>query len=168
MTEMAAPLFDQLFDYRTLLLARLESQPAAVAARLAGIPEPAWYWPHGPDGRSLHRLAAHVRDVESLDYLPRLRRILSEERPILETLPAHDGPDSDYWPSEPMTHILAGWSQARAEVFDLLPKPAGAAWSRTGFYAPSGLRTLQWWVERVYRHAWQHLLAADGAAYQRA
>ena len=167
MTEITAPIFDQLFDYRARLLARLESQPGEVATRLAAIPEREWYRPRGDDGRSLHRLAAHVRDVESLAFLPRLRRILSEERPVLASFPSHDWSDGDYQAGEPMTRILAGWSQARAEVLDLLPQPAEAAWSRTGFHPPSGQRTLQWWAERIYDHARQHLLveaAAQSAA----
>jgi len=157
-TETTAPIFDQLFDYRTRLLARLESQPAEVAAMLAAFPEPEWYRPRGAEGRSLHHLAAHVRNVESMAFLPRLRRILAEERPVLEPFPSHDWSDGDYQPDEPMTQILAGWSQARTEVLDVLPKPADAAWSRTGFHPPSGQRTLQWWAERIYDHARQHLL----------
>ena len=168
MTETTPPVFDQLFDYRARLLARLESQPGEAAARLAAIPEPEWYRPRGATGRSLHRLAAHVRDVESLAFLPRLRRILSEEQPVLEPFQSHDWSDGDYQPDEAMTHILAGWSQARAEVLDVLPGPAQAAWSRTGFHPPSGHRTLQWWAERIYDHARQHLLEEGAAEVQRA
>jgi DinB superfamily len=167
-TETTSPVFDQLFDYRTRLLARLESQPAEAAAMLAAFPEPEWYRPRGPDGRSLHQLAVHVRDVESMAFLPRLRRILNEERPELESFPSHDWTDDDYQPGEPMTHILAGWSQARAEVLDLLPTPAAAAWGRTGFHPPSGQRTLQWWAERIYDHARQHLLEGGAARAWRA
>jgi hypothetical protein len=160
MTDTPAPVFDQLFDYRLRLLARLESQPAEVAAMLAGIPEAEWYRPRGADGRSLHELTAHVRDVESITFTPRLRRILSEDRPALPPFTAQDRAGRAYQADEPMTRILAGWSQARAEVLDLLPPAAGAAWSRTGFHPPSGQRTLQWWAERIYRHARQHLLPA--------
>jgi DinB superfamily len=166
-TETNAPIFDQLFDYRTRLLARLESQPAEAAARLAAFPEAEWHRPRSPEGRSLHRLAAHVRDLESMAFLPRLRRILAEERPVLEAFSSHDWSADDYEPNEAMTHILAGWSQARAEVVDLLPAAAQPAWSRTGFHPPSGQRTLQWWAERIYDHARQHLLdelAASGRA----
>ena len=87
---------------------------------------------------------------------------------MLEPFPSHDWSDGDYQPDEPMTHILTRWSQARAEVLDLLPAAADAAWSRTGFHAPSGLRTLQWWAERTYNHVSQHLLPAGAAAARRA
>lgn len=157
MANQAPPVLDQLFDYRARLLARIEIQPAEIAARLAGIPEPEWYQPRGTDGRSLHRILAHVRDIETLAFLPRIRRILSDERPVLTPFPTHNWSDGDYWPHEPMTDILAGWSQARAEVVDWLPSPASPAWSRTGFHPPSGQRTLQWWAERIYGHAREHL-----------
>lgn len=157
------PVFDQLFDYRARLLARLESQPSESAAQLAGIPEPEWYRPRGTDRRSLHWVLAHVRDLETQAFLPRVRRIQSEERPMLTAFPTHDWSDGDYRPDEPLTDILAGWSQARAEIVDLLPSPVSPAWSRTGFHPPSGQRTLQWWAERIYGHAREHLAVLTSA-----
>ncbi len=155
---MDQPLvLDQLFDYRARLLARLASQPAEAAALLAAIREADWYRPRGADGRSIHRHLAHVRDVESLAFLPRVQRILREERPALAPFPSHDWSDGDYRPGEPMTAILTAWSQARAEIVDLLPPPASLVWSRAGFHPPSGQRTLQWWAERIYNHAREHL-----------
>ena len=153
----SAPVLDLLFDYRTKLLAELDRQPAAVASRLAAMAEREWYRPRGQAGRSLHRELAHVRDVETLAFLPRVARILSEERPSLEAFPTHDWSDGDYRPDEPLTDLLAGWSQTRAEVVYRLPRPASPAWSRTGFHPPSGQRTLQWWAERIYGHAREHL-----------
>jgi hypothetical protein len=151
-------MLDQLLDYRARLLARLERQPAEIAAVLAAIPESQWYRPLSPGGRSIHRVMTHVRDVETQAFLPRLRRILNEERPVLSPFPSHDWSDGNYRPDEPLTDILAGWSQTRAEAVDLLPPPSSPAWSRTGFHPPSGQRTLQWWAERFYRHAHDHLL----------
>ncbi len=157
MADQAAPVFDQLFDYRARLLTRLESQPTEIAARLAAIPEPEWHRPRGDDGRSLHRILAHVRDVETLAFWPRLQRIVNEERPVLTPFPTHDWSDGDYRVGEPLTDILAGWSQTRAEGVDWLPSPSSPAWSRTGFHPPSGQRSLQWWAERIYGHASEHL-----------
>ena len=157
MNKTPPPVFDQLLDYRRQLLARLERQPAHVAAMLASFPEPDWFRLRAADERSLHQSAAHVRDLEQLAYLPRLVRILNEDRPALEPFPYHDWTDGDYDPAEPLTHILSSWSQARAEVLDLLPTPNHAAWSRTGFHPPSGQRTLQWWAERIHNHVRQHL-----------
>jgi hypothetical protein len=154
---------DHLFEYRARLLARLESQPAEIAARLAAIPEPEWYQPRGPEGRSPHRILAHVRDVETLAFLPRLRRIVNEAQPMLTAFPTHDWSDGNYRPDEALTDILSGWSQTRAEVVDWLPGPAAPAWSRLGFHPPSGQRTLQWWAERIYGHAREHLLILDAA-----
>jgi DinB superfamily len=157
MRDSAPPTLDLLFDYRAKLLALLDRQPSEVAARLAAIPEPEWYRPRGSQGRSLHRELAHVRDVETLAFLPRVRRILSEAQPRLDAFPAHDWSDGDYRPDEPLTGLLAGWSQTRAEVVDGLPPADSPAWSRTGFHPPSGQRTLQWWAERIYGHAREHL-----------
>jgi len=161
MNQTSPAVFDQLLDYRRQLLTRLERQPAEVADMLAGFPEPEWFRPRALEGRSLHQLMAHVRDVEQLAFLPRVRRILTEDRPTLEPFTSHDWSDADYQPAEPLTHILARWSQARAEVLDLLPAPDHSGWSLTGFHPPSGQRTLQWWAERIYNHVRQHLPAAS-------
>ena len=158
MDHYAPPVFDLLFDYRARLLAQLDAQPAAVAGRLAALPEPDWYRPHRREGRSPHRVLAHVRDVETLSFLPRVQRILKEDRPQLGSFPAHDWSDGDYQPNEPMTDLLAAWSQTRAEIVGLLPPPDSPAWNRVGFHPPSGQRTLQWWAERVYGHAREHTL----------
>jgi uncharacterized damage-inducible protein DinB len=157
MTNVAfEPALDQLLDYRAQLLARLEQQPAELAAVLAAIPEAHWHQRPAGLSRTVHRTLAHVRDLELLAFLPRLQRILSEDEPALAPFVSHDWSLRDYLPNEPLTAVLASWSQTRAEVINLLPGPASAQWSRMGFHPPSGKRSLQWWAERIYTHAQAH------------
>ena len=157
MTDQELPALDQLLDYRARLLAELERQPAQAARALAAIPEPEWHTRRNLSGRSVHRVVSHVRDLEVMAFAPRVRRILFEDQPVLVPFARHDWSDDQYQVDEPLTHILAAWSQARAEILDTLPPPASAQWTRAGFHPPSGKRTLQWWAERIYRHAQAHL-----------
>jgi len=145
--------FEQLLDYRRHLLDRLEHQPSEFAAAVAGIPAAEWHAPCDEQGRSPAELAAHIRDVEERIYLPYLRRMLREHHPTLELedLPA---PSAE---GEAMADILKGWSRTRAELTTLLQGVGPAGWSRTGFYPPAGSRTVQWWAERAYGHAAQHM-----------
>jgi hypothetical protein len=146
--------FEQLLDYRQQLLARLEAQPGEFAARVALIPAAEWGRRRDPQGRSVLAVAAHLRAVEAGLYLPRLRRMLAEDNPQFS--PEEDAAAEISGPPEPLTAILAAWSQARAELVDLLRPLTPAGWSRTGFYPPVGRRTVQWWAERAYHHAREH------------
>jgi len=161
--EPAFPLaLDQLLDYRARLLRRMEAQPAEFARVVAGVPEGEWHTPRAGGKRTIHLAAAHVRDLEAQAYLPRVRRILAEDRPELTPFAHHDWSADDYDPDEPMTAILERWSRARTELLRLVRPLGSAGWSRAGFHPPSGSRTLQWWVERAYGHARGHVEEVRG------
>jgi hypothetical protein len=157
------PALDQLLDYRARLLARLEAQPAEFAASVARVPEGEWHARRDAGGRTIHLAAAHMRDLEVKAYLPRIRRILAEDRPELTPFAHHDWSVDGYQAGEPMTAILEDWSRARTELLALVRPLDSAGWSRAGFHPPSGNRTLQWWVERAYDHARGHLEAMGEA-----
>ena len=151
--------FEQLLDYRRLLLERLEQQPAEFAALVAAVPADAWHTPSDAQGRSLLRVAAHIRDVEAKVHLPRIRRVLAEAQPHLTIEADHDDASAAFDPREPMTDVLAAWSQVRAELVSWLAPLDPAGWTRTGFYPPAGNRTVQWWAERAYGHVKEHQIA---------
>jgi hypothetical protein len=156
--------FEQLLDYRRQLLGRLEAQPGEFAAAVAAIPASAWHMPRDRLGRNLLDIAAHLRDVETQVFLPRIRRMLAEDNPVLTLEASHDEASAGSEREAAMTTILAGWSQARAELAALVRPLAPAGWTRAGFYPPAGTRTVQWWVERAYGHArdHQHALQSEG------
>lgn len=147
----------QLLEYRAELLARLTRQPAELAEAVNAVPEAEWTVRRVSEGYTLHQLAAHVRDLEALAFLPRLRRILTEDYPALDAFPSHNWSMESYQPDEPMADILADFTRAREEALALLrPLPAEGL-GRTGFHPPSGPRTAQWWAERIYTHVREHL-----------
>ncbi|MDW8326095.1 MAG: DinB family protein [Anaerolineales bacterium] len=150
----------QLHEYRVLLLRRLEQQPTEFAALADALPEAEWHARRVANGATLHQIAAHVRDAEALAFWPRIRRILSEESPHLEAFPEYRwATDKTYHPEEPLQHIIAAFARTRAEALATLKNLNTEDWSRTGFHPPSGLRTVQWWVERMLNHARDHLEA---------
>ena len=163
MTTLPPPA-DLVLEYRALLLARLEQQPAEFITALAAMPAARWHAAHTPDGRSVHLAMAHVRDLEALAYLPHVRQILTEALPTLTAAWHHNWSAASYDPAEPLTTILAVWSQARTELLAWLRPLPAAGWGRRGFHPPSGKRTVQWWVERAYLHAQGHLEAIRRAA----
>ena len=109
------------------------------------------------DGYTLHQILAHIRDLEVLAFVPRLRRILMEDNPALDAFPSHHWSDADYQSDEATDKILSDFSQAREAALALLRPLPPEGWNRAGFHPPSGPRTAQWWAERMYIHAQEHL-----------
>jgi hypothetical protein len=148
-----------VLEYRQALLQHLEAQPEELAALIGSLPEPEWHARRAADEASLHQLAVHIRDADGLAFVPRFKRMLDEEHPRLEPLPSHRWSlePGFYQPTEPLGAILADFRRTRAEAVALMRTLAIEPWSRTGFHPPSGPRTLQWWAERMYTHARDHL-----------
>lgn len=155
--QTSSERFDQLLDYRAALLERLDRQPAELARAIAALPESQWQSRRDARGRSPHSIAAHVRDLEALAYLPWLRQIASEIEPRLQPDPFDHWSVTRYDAAEEMPAILADWSRTRADMTHLLRTLPPGGWSRTGFYAPAGRRTLQWWAEQAGLHVRHHL-----------
>ena len=146
-----------LFDYRARLIERFERLPTEFARAIAGIPEAEWWLRRAPDGRNVHAVMAHVRDLAVLAFLPRLRRILAETDPTLTAFASHRWSEADYDPTEPMEGLLADYARACDESIALMRGLTPAGWSRRGFHPPTGWRTAQWWVERALAHGLEHL-----------
>jgi hypothetical protein len=147
----------ELFEYRRKLLAALAAQPEMLIARLRAVPEAEWHLHHDAQGHTIHMLAAHMRDLEALAILPRLRRILLEDDPRLDAFQNHRWSVANHDPAESLSSILTAWRQAREDVVQVLWPVPETAWVRRGFHPPSGWRTLQWWAERAYTHAREHV-----------
>lgn len=160
---------EQLYEYRTQLLRRLAEQPAEFAELTAIIPEAEWHNHRAPDGATLHQLAAHFRDAEALAFWPRVQRILTEDYPHLDPFPHHRwSVEARYRADEPVAAVLDTFTRTRAEVVARLRPLSPDTWTRAGFHPPSGPRTLQFWVERLFTHARDHLaeLRQLAAAHQ--
>lgn len=167
MPDRSAVSDAQLLEYRALLLRRLEHQAAEFSALAAALPEAEWHVRRAADGTALYPLLLHVRDAEGMAYWPRLQRILTEDGPHLDPFPHHRWSLEQPRPEETLAEVLTSFLQTRAEVLARLQRLDPAGWSRLGFHPPSGPRTTQWWVERLYTHARNHLVNLQAAAAPR-
>ena len=147
----------QLLEYRALLLYRLARQSGELAQALITVPTAEQHHRRVEAGYTLHQIIVHIRDLEVLAFVPRLRRIVMEDQPVLDAFPSHHWSEADYQTDESTDKILSDFAQAReAALTHLRPLPP-EEWNRTGFHPPSGPRTVQWWTERMYVHAQEHL-----------
>lgn len=155
---------EQLYDYRRRLLDKLEGIVPEIADAVAAIPESRWHKSIAPGQRSPHAVAAHLRDVERHAYLVRLRKVLDEESPVLESFDPEGWEAQHYDAAEAMTAVLAEYARLREDELGLLRALPPHSWTRVGRHSAFGVRTVQWWAERMLQHATEHLdeLRANG------
>ncbi len=140
---------DPLLDYRARLLNRLESIVHELADAVAVIPQGRWHDPIGHGGRSPHAILARLRDTEREAYLARLRKLLADETPTFEPYDPPNWESELYDADEPMASLLADYAALREAELQLLRPLSGEGWARTGRHPSFGMRTVQWWVERI-------------------
>lgn len=149
---------EEILSYRVKLLDCLKDQPSELTETINAIPEAEWKLRQDATGRNIHQIVAHIRDVEVLAFVPRFQLFLTEAQPFFEPFSSHTWSAADYEPAEPMAKLLAHFSRARAEVWELMQPMTPEDWSRIALHPPSGRRTAQWWAERMYVHAQDHLI----------
>lgn len=141
---------EQLYDYRTRLLAQLESAAQEIQATLEQAP-------HAQGGSPAHRALARLRNMEKLVYSIRLQKILSEEMPYMELFNISEWEEKNYDPAEPAPEILREYLALRTQELKLLRTLTPQQWTQLGRHSTFGVRTLQWWVERMLEHATRQL-----------
>jgi len=147
----------ELFKYRDLLLERLEATAFTLAEVLRRAPDGALHKPLLKNDWTPHQVAAHLRNIESLAFQPRLESILVEDMPRFVLFEDRRYMRDDYDPAEPLAHILAAYQDLRAAQRQMLAALAPEAWNRSGRHPTWGVRTLQWWAEYSLAHAESHL-----------
>lgn len=149
---------DPLDEYRVALINRLAAQPAALVDLAERVPEAEWHRLLVVDNRTLHQMAAHIRDAVALAFYPRVERILTEESPHLEPFPYHYWSiEHGYQSDEPLRAIVDALAATYESLVDRLRAMSTEDWARIGFHPPSGPRTVLWWSERIHGHTAVHL-----------
>ena len=134
----------------------LLKQSAEDLVREVGLTPPeARQWRTKPGEWSLHECLVHLRDIECQVFLPRLRRMIAEERPWMANFDEATYHREHWNADEPADAILAQYVNARNEIVELM---AGAPdWARPGVHETRGPITLGWQVEYALGHTWEHL-----------
>ncbi len=148
---------EQLLEYRQRLLSSLRSSAEDLIAILAKIPDDQYSVPVEADGWSAHQIVTHLRDKEAQAYLPRMRQILFDSSPCLESFSGEDWMKAHYRAGEPVQDILLEYQGLRNQELDLLENLPGPGWSRMGRHPAWGVRTLQWWAEQSLSHTRTHI-----------
>ena len=148
----------ELAEYRMRLQQRLEDAASEFRAECLKTGDPSA--PSGADGWTVHQVAVHTRDVDTLVYGLRARRTALEENPEFQIFDGEAHMAATYNPDEPLQEVLdALVENVRALVQWLRTLPV-EVWSRVSRHTTlgSGL-TLQTWVEKDLGHIEEHLEA---------
>jgi hypothetical protein len=139
------------------LTAALAATPRAIAAVADGLGLDALRWRPREGEWCLTEVLAHLLDLERTLFLPRLRRIATDDRPAFETF------DLDAWArgrdhrARDFASDLEAFAGARAETLAFLEAlPADAA-ERLGLSAHYGPVTLAQYATHAVDHDLEHL-----------
>lgn len=154
---------NQLFEYRSKLIDRIEASAEEFRAACLAVRDPFKAVDEG--GWNTHQVAVHTRDVDRLVYGLRVRRTAEEDKPVFQNFDGDAWMAENYNPEEPLASILDELSASVKGTVSLLRELPPEDWSR-----PSGHEiygdgfTLQTWVERGLEHIQEHLDTLKKAA----
>jgi hypothetical protein len=105
-----------------------------------------------PGEWSVHQTLHHLWVVEARIFLPRVRRVVQEERPHLEAID-EKALQREWQAARPVADMLAGFLEARQEMLLLL---RAADWARIGHHETRGPVSLTWLARYALAHTWEH------------
>jgi len=134
----------------------LEDQARAVPPAYLDWRPPSWDGTPSEPFTALQQLC-HVRDIEIEGYHVRLRRMLDEESPVLDSIDslALVGPRR-YGEADPAA-VLVEIHRARAQTIALIAGLSEAELGRAGFFEGYGKLTLKALIHYLCSHDLQHL-----------
>ena len=142
-------------EQRNALIERYAEGYAEVAASLEGFPTDGLTRHLVPGKWSAAEIVHHLADSESISAT-RLRRLLAEDRPVIQ------GYDQDAFAvrlaynSRPLAPALDAFRAARATTLQILRAMSESDWARTGWHTDSGLYSAERWLEIYADHAHDH------------
>jgi hypothetical protein len=152
---------EELLEYRNRLIGRFAGQAEDLRLAIERFSQEALHSPLEPGGWTPHQVLAHVRDVETQAFRPRMLRILEQDHPTLEYFDEQAWMSEHYDAGEPIAALLAAFGKARESNPVLVKELPSQAWNRMAFHPHWGHRTLQWWVEYAVAHTDEHLGQLD-------
>lgn len=148
----------ELKEYRNQLIARLAAAAHEFRAACLAAKDP--YAPLETGQWSIHKIAAHTRDVDRLVYGARVRRTAVEQDPQFENFDGEAYMAQHYSAAEPLHKILDELVDQVEDLAGMLRAFPPEAWARTSSHVMLGRGlTLQTWVEKDLAHIEEHLAA---------
>ena len=117
---------------RTYLLAGLAASPELVAQLVQGVDDTIADHRPAPDRFTLREMVAHLADWDTV-WLERVRRMTTEDEPILESQDPDDRARDQRYAEFPVEHWARTFVENRAALVEFLNQLTTEGWERTGF-----------------------------------
>lgn len=152
------------------LTAELAETPRRLAEVIEGLTAAQWRRRPSAGEWCLNEVMAHLNELESRLFLPRLQRIATEDRPAFEAFDVAAWARERDRQNEPFDRALATFTRARGETIAFLTSLPPAAVERMGCSGAFGPVTLAQYATHAADHDLDHLrqMAACRAAALRA
>lgn len=132
----------------------LRRSMADLVREVQQMPDDAASWRPAEGEWSQHETLTHLRDVERLIFLDRIRRVATEEDPLLPLVDEATHHAEHWNPDEPVASVLGDLTHDRAEICEWLEK---TDWSRRGVHETRGPVSLEWLADYTLGHTWEHM-----------
>jgi hypothetical protein len=99
----------------------------------------------------------HLRDIETVGYHLRLKRIATETKPDLASVDGFALAKERHYSAESLDRVLSEFAAARRESLELVRKWSAADFERTATFAEYGILTGRGLLHLLSSHDLQHL-----------
>lgn len=142
-------------EERQQLISQYEAGYGEVSKSLDGFPADQLSAHPLPGKWSAREIVQHLADSE-MNAAIRLRRLLTEDRPVIHTYDQEDYARRLRYNERDMAPALESLRSSRATTAQLLVQMADEDWQREGWHPESGLYTTERWLEIYAVHAHNH------------
>jgi uncharacterized damage-inducible protein DinB len=136
---------------RQLSLARLTATPVLLHEMARDATGALAWTPPEPGEWSIGEVVRHLVEGDRDTFLPRLRRMLAESRPVFDKGRHTEGDDAD------LATLLAAFADARRQAVALLARLDEAGWRREGVSPSRGPLTVETYAATMDAHDTEHL-----------
>jgi hypothetical protein len=136
---------------RELSVARLTATPVLLRELTRDAAGELAWTPPKPGEWSIGEVVRHLVEGDRETFLPRLRRMLAEPRPVFATRAPIQGDDAD------LATLLAAFTDARRQAVALLAGLDAAGWRREGVSPSRGALTVETYAATMDAHDTEHL-----------
>jgi uncharacterized damage-inducible protein DinB len=134
-----------------LVLARLSTTAVMLRELTSDVTAEQGARPPAPGEWSVVDVVRHLVEGDRDKFLPRLRRMLAETRPVFDTTAAPAGDASD------LTTLVAAFASAREQVVKILNGLDAAGWLREGVSPSRGPVSVEGYARSTDEHDSEHL-----------
>jgi hypothetical protein len=141
---------------RVGLIENYASAPAGFRSAVADVPREAMNWRPAPGEFSVHEIACHCADAETIDAV-RIRYLVTEDNATIA------GYDENAWArlldyeNHPLDSALATIEAVHANTAALLRRLPDNAWQAAGTHTRSGRVTAEDWLRTSSEHLEEHI-----------